>query len=219
MKNPFAATDLVILKSDANRLMVFVVEITKGEFVGQWALPGAAVREDETLEQAATRAYTEATGEKKAYFEQLATFSELDRDPRHRAISTAYIAIPQAISPVMAPGEKYAKGAWVEVKKAGKLAFDHSDILKTAIARITSKLQYSTMALHLLPEEFTLTELQNLYEYLSGQEIDKRNFRKKIESLDIVAESGNMKRGEKARPAKLYRARNTTIDIIPLFKN
>jgi 8-oxo-dGTP diphosphatase len=113
---------------------------------------------------------------------------------------------------------KYARGLWCDVDQLPTLAFDHKGIIEVCVDRIRAKLNYTTIALLLLPQEFTLTELQSVYEYCLGKQLDKRNFRKKMLSLDILEPTELRRTGERARPAMLYRAREREMRIIPLFK-
>lgn len=215
--NPYAATDLGIFRYDGERLLIFLVELGGGPFKGRLSLPGARLQMDEDLPTAAKRVYREAGGTRLLYMEQLYTFSALQRDPRSRSISTAYIAFPGGQSFRFKPCDKYAGGDWYDAFRVRRLAYDHDIILNVCRERIAAKLNYSTISLLLLPAEFTLTEMQKLYELCLDAEIDKRNFRKKIGKMDIVKETGRRRTGEKARPAMLYKAVRRSMELIPLF--
>lgn len=214
--NPFAATDIGIFRFHSDRLWVYLVELKDEPFQRKWAFPGTLVRDTEDLEAASKRAYLEATGEEEAYFEQVFTFSSLERDPRQRTISTAYIVLPRPECHFK-PSPKYFSGEWFEVKRIPELAFDHLEILRVCHDRLTAKLNYTSIALLLLEQEFTLTDLQHLYEYCLGHSLDKRNFRKKILSQNLIEATDTKRTGERARPAMLYRALDRTMKIIPLF--
>ncbi len=216
-QNPYSAADIVISAFRDKKLFVYLVQLKVEHFQDQWSLPGALVNEDENLDATATRVFIEATASDPAYIEQLYTFSNPDRDPRSRSISTAYLTFPTSMDDFQ-PCEKYSDGKWFDTTELPKLAYDHNQILDTAFERIGAKLNYSTIAFSLLPTEFTLTELQDLYEHFSAQPLDKRNFRKKILSLDIVKATGTKRQGEKARPAELYTAKSKDLKLIPLFK-
>lgn len=216
--NPFAAVDLTIFRYMEDELSIYIVQLKEGPFRQKWALPGGLVRADETLEMAANRVYAEATGQKDAYFEQVYTFSSPDRDPRSRAISTGYMTFPQSQTKDFRANSKYLAGRWQNLASLRKLAYDHDEIVDVCVDRFKSKLNYTTIAFMLLPEIFTLGELQRLYENCLNQIFDKRNFRKKIVSLDLVEPTGKMRTGKRARPAALYRAKHKNIDIIPVFK-
>jgi len=217
-QNPFAATDVGIFRFEGGRLQVFLVDLMIEPFIGSRALPGTLVRDTEDLTTASERAYREAMGQGRAYFEQVFTFSGLDRDPRQRSISTAYMVLPERDDKVPRTSKKYARGFWCDVDKVPDLAFDHKRIVEVCVDRIRAKLNYSSIALLLLPQKFTLTELQTVYEYCLDRQIDKRNFRKKMLSLDLLEPTELRRTGERARPAMLYRAKERDMKVIPLFK-
>ena len=213
---PYAATDLGIFKFVDGKLMVYLMELTIEAYVGRLALPGTLVLETEDLESAVRRNYREATNRSNAYFEQVYTFSAMERDPSRRVISTAYMAFPDT-DETLTPSSKYSSGTWHYVNDAPPLAYDHDQMLKMCTERIAAKLNYTTIALLLLPTAFTLTDLQNVYEQGFGQTLDKRNFRKKVLSMDIVEPIGRQRQGEQARPAMLYKAVRREMEMIPLF--
>jgi 8-oxo-dGTP diphosphatase len=216
LANPYSSCDDLIVKYQDGKLWFYVVELKLAPWVGCYALPGAAIRADETLDDTMRRVYFEALGEKQPlYAEQLYTFSGLKRDSRSRSISTSYIVIPKpGAGEKIENSVKYGKGEWRDLKNPGKLAFDHNEMVKKGFDRIAGKLLYSTLGVLLLPKEFTLTELQNLYEFCGEKGLDKRNFRKKILSLGIIEETGKMKTGGKSRPAMLYKATSLKLEII-----
>jgi 8-oxo-dGTP diphosphatase len=214
--NPFAATDLVIPKFRDGKMLVYLVKISAEHSKGKWALPGALIKNDETLEQAAIRVFFEASNAKQVTLEQLYTFSDPKRDPRNRSISTAYLAFadnPEKFTVC----SKYLEGKWFDVKEMPKLAYDHNQILNVALERIAAKLNYSTIGFFVLNKEFTLSEFQSLYEYFAKNPIDKRNFRKKVLTLNIVKETGKMVTDKIARPAKIYKSVSNKIEILSLI--
>ena len=212
-KNPFAATDLVISKFRDGKMFIYLVKISAEHSKGKWALPGALIKNQETLEEAATRVFFEASDTKQVTLEQLYTFSDPKRDPRNRSISTAYLAFADTPENFQVCS-KYLEGKWFDIKEIPKLAYDHNKIIDVALERIGSKLNYSTIGFFLLKKEFTLTEFQNLYEYFAKNSIDKRNFRKKVLSLNIVKETGKMVTDKIARPAKIYTPFKRKITVI-----
>jgi len=216
-KYPLSASDLCIFRFMNGNLYVYLVKLKYSFYKGLWALPGSLVKEKENLDMTCERIYKEATGMEKAYFKQLYTFSDPKRDPRTRSISTSYIAMPQGQIASFSPCSKYESGEWRKVKEIKTLAYDHMKILNNALENIAEKLNYSTIGLALLPKKFTLKDLQDLYEFCLKIKIDKRNFRKKILSLNIIKESGEMLTGLKARPAMLYTAKEQGIKAIPMF--
>ena len=196
------AVDLVIFTVRDGSLQVLLIERGVPPYKGQWALPGGFVRERETLEDAARRELQEETGLDDVYLEQLYTFGDPDRDPRGRTIAVAYYALTPP-APVQASTDA-ATAAWHPAARPPKLAFDHARILRTGLERLRAKLGYSTVGFELLPRQFTLTELQALYEAILERPLDKRNFRKKILSLGVLKSEGQKRAAGAHRPARLY---------------
>lgn len=198
------ATDVVILTIIEQQIHVLLIQLMTEPYQGMWAVPGGMVKPDETVDQAALRHLKEKAGVSDVFLEQLYTFSEIDRDPRGRVISTAYFALVphQAAQPQTT--DRYAAIEWWPVQSLPELAYDHQLIIKTAIERLQSKIAYTNIAYSLLPRLFTLTELQEVYQIVLGQELDKRNFRKKILSLGIIKKTDQQRKGEPNRPAQLF---------------
>jgi 8-oxo-dGTP diphosphatase len=196
------AVDLVIFTVREGTLQVLLIERGVPPFKGQWALPGGFILEREALEEAARRELEEETGLRDIYLEQLYTFGDPDRDPRGRIISVAYYALTPP-SPLHASTDA-AKAAWHPAARPPKLAFDHAKILRMGLERLRAKLGYSTVGFQLLPKQFTLTELQALYEAILERPLDKRNFRKKVLSLDLLKSEGQKRAAGAHRPARLY---------------
>jgi 8-oxo-dGTP diphosphatase len=196
------AVDLVIFTVRDGSLQVLLIERGVPPYKGQWALPGGFVLERETLEEAARRELQEETGLDDVYLEQLYTFGDPDRDPRGRTIAVAYYALTPP-APVQASTDA-ATAAWHPAARPPKLAFDHAKILRIGLERLRAKLGYSTVGFELLPRQFTLTELQALYEAILERPLDKRNFRKKILSLGVLKSEGQKRAAGAHRPARLY---------------
>lgn len=206
-ERPSVAVDLVIFTVIEDRLKVLLIKRGQWPFAGQYSLPGGFVKMEESLEDAAKRELEEETGiSKDVYLEQLYTFGEPKRDPRTRVISVAYFALADASKtrPFVTGKEKIIDVQWCSVNQLPKLAFDHEEIIKYALKRLRYKLEYTAVGLELLPELFTLTDLQKLYDIILGEKLDKRNFRKKILVMGILAASGHYKKGAH-RPAMMYR--------------
>ena len=202
MPKASVAVDLVIFTVREGALQVLLIERGVPPFKGQWALPGGFVLDRETLEEAARRELEEETGVRDVYLEQLYTFGDPDRDPRGRTIAVAYYALTPP-APLRASTDA-ANAAWHPAARPPKLAFDHSRILKTGLERLRAKLGYSTVGFQLLPKQFTLTELQGLYQAILERPLDKRNFRKKMLSLGLLKTEGLKRAAGAHRPARLY---------------
>ena len=195
--------DVVIFTIQQGVLKVLLVKRLIDPFIGQLAIPGGFVLEDEDLDQAAVRELREETGVSDVYLEQLYSFGKPDRDPRGRVVTVAYFAL---ISPdrILKAGSDAAEAAWYPMDDLPPLAFDHATILNYALERLRNKLEYTTVGFQLLPEKFTLTELQEVYAAILGKELDKRNFRRKMSVLKILKPLREYRRGGQ-RPAQLYR--------------
>jgi 8-oxo-dGTP diphosphatase len=204
------SVDLVVFSVHAHDLQVLLVRRGAPPFRGRWALPGGFVRAQEALDDAARRHLQEATDVRDVYLEQLYTFSAPRRDPRGRVISVAYFALLAGeVSPRAPEG---AEIHWHSLNSLVELAFDHADILRYALQRLRYKLEYTSVGFELLPNEFTLTELQTAYEIVLGEKLDKRNFRRRILEADILAETPRYRESEgQGRPARLYRYRKNAI--------
>jgi 8-oxo-dGTP diphosphatase len=177
-----------------------------------WALPGGFVNIDESLEDAAVRELEEETGVTDVYMEQLYTFGEPDRDPRMRVITVAYFAlVPHTAVQQHRAGSDAIDTAWFSVLKLPELGFDHHEIITYALQRLRYKLEYTMVGFELLPDEFTLSQLQQAYEITLQESLDKRNFRRKILSAEIIEETGHKRQEGEGRPAKLYRYRQGAV--------
>ncbi len=197
--------DCVVFGFDETALKVLLIERGLAPFKGRWALPGGFVRVEETLDEAARRELAEETGLEKVFLEQLYTFSGVDRDPRERVISVAYYALTKPADHVTRATTDAADAQWFPVTEVPALAFDHADILAAALRRLRGKLRYEPIGFELLPAKFTLSQLQHLYEAVLGAELDKRNFRKKVLSYDLLLPLNETHREGAHRPAQLFR--------------
>lgn len=206
--HPAVTTDIVIFTIRDKQLKLLQIMRGGEPYKGKWALPGGFVQLDEDLESGARRELSEETGISGVYLEQLYTFGSVDRDPRERVITVAYYAlIPSDKIELRAATDAEAVG-WFSMDELPKLAFDHKKIVDMAHERLVAKLDYSTIAFKFMPEEFTLSELQDVYEIILREEMDRRNFRKWMLALDQIVETGGERREGAHRPAKLYRAIN-----------
>lgn len=195
--------DCVVFGFDGGDLQVLLIRRGLPPFKDKWSLPGGFVRVEETLDDAARRELAEETGLKDVFLEQLYTFGTVKRDPRERVVSVAYFALvkPGAVTATT----DAAEAGWFPVGKVPALAFDHADILATALTRLRGKLTYQPIGFELLPLKFTLTQLQRLYEAVLGTDIDKRNFRKKVLGYDLLIPLKETHRDGAHRPAQIFR--------------
>ena len=206
-ERPGLTVDCVIFGLDLEEetLKVMLIERDAEPFAGVWAVPGGFVRRGETLIDAATRELEEETGIAGVFLEQLYTFGDPKRDPRGWVVSVAYYALVSPEKHHIHATADARQAQWFPVTSLPPLAFDHDEILATALARIRGKLTYAPIGFELLPQKFTIKQLQKLYEIVLGQTLDNRNFRKKIFAMDVLRELGEMQTGVPHRAARLYR--------------
>jgi 8-oxo-dGTP diphosphatase len=197
--------DCVVFGFDEGDLKVLLIERGLQPFKGRWALPGGFVRVDETLDAAARRELQEEAGLTDVFLEQLYTFGELDRDPRERVVSVGYYALVKLSEHQAKAATDAANARWFPVSSLPRLAFDHAEILSTAVGRLKSKVRYQPIGFELLPSKFTLSQLQHLYEAVLRTELDKRNFRKKVLSFGLLVPLKERQMLGRHRPAQLFR--------------
>jgi 8-oxo-dGTP diphosphatase len=202
---PALTVDIVVFALDADELRVMLIERDLAPFAGRWALPGGFVRVDEALEDAARRELEEESGLKNIFLEQLYTFGDLKRDPRERVVTVAYYALVNLAGHEVRASTDARSAAWFPLNDLPSLAFDHEQILKVAHDRVRAKVQYQPIGFELLPEKFTLSQLQHLYEVILDRELDKRNFRKKVLSTELLKETNEIETDVAHRAARLYR--------------
>lgn len=212
------AVDNCIFTVRDGRLEVLLIQMKKKPYDYLWALPGGLMDDGETLDGAAARILEEQTKVHDVYLEQLYTFDGETRDPGGRVISVAYVSLIPSEGLELRTTDKYrAIRFWDCDRLPGELAYDHGEILDYARQRIAAKIQYTNCMWSLLPEKFTLSELQGAYETVLNRRLDKRNFRKKILSLGLVAPSGEKETGGRHRPAMLYRFENRQPELVEVF--
>jgi len=194
------AVDTVAFRLNNKMLEVLLVPAAVDVYKGRRVLPGGLIHPKENAETAAARHLHDKGGLSDVYIEQLYTFSGVKRDPRGRVVSVAYLAL------TIKDGEGEAAAArWHPVNDVPKLGYDHDEILSVALERLRTRVGYTTIIRHLLPSTFTLTDLQQAYEIVLEEELDKRNFRKKILALDVLTATGKKRTQGASRPAALYR--------------
>ena len=206
-KYPRAAltVDCVVFGFDEGELKVLLIQRALEPFKGKWALPGGFVRVDETIDEAARRELGEEAGLKDVFLEQLYTFGAVNRDPRERVVSVAYYALVKLALHDTQAATDAADARWFPISKSPKLAFDHADILATALIRLKGKVRYQPIGFELLPPKFTLSQLQHLYEAVLETGLDKRNFRKKVLGFGLLVPLKETRMTGRHRPAQLFR--------------
>ena len=204
--------DCVVFGYDEGELKVLLIERALEPFKGKWALPGGFVRLEETLEEAARRELREETGVADVFLEQLYTFGAVERDPRERVVSVAYFALVKSTAHHPLGGTDAADARWFPAAELPALAFDHAGIVTAAVARLRAKLRYEPIGFELLPEKFTLGELQRLYETVLEEPLDKRNFRKKLLGMELLEALDEYQRDVSHRAAQYYRFNRTRYD-------
>ncbi|MEM9822362.1 MAG: NUDIX domain-containing protein [Bacteroidota bacterium] len=201
---PSLTVDCVIFGLDeGEQLKVLLIQRKGNPFMGNWAFPGGFVDMEEDLATAALRELKEETGVQDLFIEQLYTFGHPQRDPRGRVISVAYFALVNLAKHPIRAADDAEEVAWFGIDELPQLAFDHLEIFKMAIQRLRAKVRYQPIVFELLPEQFTLTQLQKLYETILGVEINKRNFRTKLLKMGVLNQVG-IQEGVAHRPAHLY---------------
>jgi len=209
---PALTVDIVVFALDQDDLQVMLIQRDIEPFSGQWALPGGFVRVDETLDAAAERELREETGLTDIFLEQLYTFGDLGRDPRERVITVAYYALVNLAGHAVHASSDARNAAWFPVNELPELAFDHQQILNAALKRLRGKVRYQPIGFELLPEKFTLRQLQHLYEIILDRQLDKRNFRKKVHSMEILKATNEIETDVAHRAAQLYRFNKKAYD-------
>ena len=216
---PMIATDIAILTVRDKEVQVLLIQMKQKPFNGKWALPGGLIKKEESLDEAAARILYDQTNvsAKDVYLQQLYAFGEVNRDPLGRVVSVAYFALVSSDKLFLRTNEAYAGVGWFSIYDLPSLAYDHSKMIEHALYRLRLKLRYSNIVYSLLPEEFTLTELQTIYEIILGKKMDKRNFRKKILALPILKDTSTKRSGEANRPAKLYSFKSRKHERVDIF--
>ncbi len=207
---PLATVDMAIFTIRDEALQVLLVKRAQHPAKGKWALPGGFIdfQQDKQLADTARRKLHEKTGVDTPYLEQVETFGDGKRDPRGWSLTVVYLALIASEDIALSKNEASEDVRWVPVNKVGDipLAFDHSQILQVCQERLRAKVQYTSLPVNLLPQEFTLSELQHTFEIILGKDLEKKSFRRRMADADILEETGNMRTGSN-RPAKLYKVK------------
>lgn len=205
--------DVVVFTLEGDTLKVLLIKRASEPFMSRLALPGGFLWEGETTQEAAARILHDKAGTdvpEHVFMEQLYTFDDPARDPRGRVVSVTYYALVPRHRLQIEEGENTEAPALYEIHKLKGLAFDHARIISYAVGRLQAKLAYTNAAYSLLPERFTFSQLQRLYEVILDRQLDKRNFRKKYLSLGLIESTNERVSGGRHRPAELYRFRAMT---------
>jgi 8-oxo-dGTP diphosphatase len=207
-------TDVVIFTIKDNKLQVLLVKRANEPFKGRWAIPGGFIRLSENLDNAALRILKEKTNVDNIYLEQLYTFGDPLRYPSSRVITCAYFALIRSddIKLSFDNSQGITEVQWHEVYNLPTLAFDHKEIIEYSLKRMRERLEFCPIAFQLLPEKFTLTELQKSYELILDMKLDKRNFRKKVLTGSVLKELNEYTKIGSKRPARLYSFDNITLN-------
>ena len=207
-------TDVVIFTIKDGKLKVLLVKRAHEPFKGKWAIPGGFIRISETIDAAALRILKEKTNVQNIYLEQLYTFGVPLRHPTARVITCAYFALIRSDDIVLSfeDNSEITEVQWHPVYDLPPLAFDHKEIIEYSLKRVRERLEFCPIAFQLLPEKFTLTELQKTYELILDKKLDKRNFRKKFLALSILKELDECTKSGSKRPARLYSFNEITLN-------
>lgn len=191
---PAVTTDNVIFSFDDKDLNILLIKRRNEPFKDCWAFPGGFINMNETLEQCAKRELEEETGFKAQRMEQLMSFSSVDRDPRERVITVAFFALVRMQE--VKGSDDAAEAKWFKLKDVPHLAFDHDYILRIALNKLKERVHFEPICFEILPKEFTMTELQRLYEAILGVSFDRRNFFRKMISWGILDRVDNMQESQ-----------------------
>lgn len=208
--------DTVAFAVEQGSLEVLLIKRKYPPFKSYWALPGGFLRdEDETLDQAAARELLEETNVGDVYLEQLYSFGDVGRDPRGRTVTVSYLALLRQEGLELKASADARGVAWWRVSELPELAFDHAKIIEYARRRVKYKIEYSPAAFMLLPEKFTLRDLQMVYEAVLGKSVDNRNFRKKFLNTGVLQELDETTQEASFRPARLYTFSEEEFERLP----
>lgn len=201
--HPSVTTDCVIFGFDGTKLKVLLVERGIEPFKGRWAFPGGFLNMDESAEKGALRELEEETGLKGAYIHQFHTFSDPQRDPRERVITIAYYALVRMQE--VKGGDDAADARWFALDEVPQLAFDHDQILRMAEKTLRQQIHFEPVGFELLPEKFTIKELQNLYEAILDVRFDRRNFYNKMKRLGLLEQTDETTNPSQKKEAYLFK--------------
>ena len=212
----FVSGDCIIFGFDGSNLQVLIGKRQMDPGRGEWSLYGGFVGKNESLEDAANRVILDLTGMKGLYIRQVGAFGKVDRDPGERVISVAYCALINVVD--YDDRLRVEHGLeWVSLKELPQLYSDHNTMINNAISQIRRRINHEPLSFKLLPNLFTLTQLQHVFEAVMGEEIDKRNFRKRIKDIDFIEKTELIDKVTSKRGAALYRFNKKAYEEDPSF--
>ena len=213
----FVSVDCIVFGFDHDKLKLLIGHRQMDPGRGEWSLYGGFVGEDESLEEAASRVLYTLTGLEDIYMKQVGAFGAIDRDPGERVITVAYCALIN----VNDYDERLRKEhgvEWVSIDELPPLYSDHNEMVRKAITLLRRRISTEPLSFNLLPELFTLTQLQHVYEAILGEQIDKRNFRKRVKGIDFIEKTELIDKLTSKRGAALYRFNKRMYEEDPSFK-
>ena len=213
----FVSVDCIVFGFDNDKLKLLIGRRQMDPGRGEWSLYGGFVREDESLVEAANRVLYTLTGLKDIYMKQVGAFGAIDRDPGERVITVAYCALINVKDYDDELRQEHGV-EWVSINEMPKLYSDHNEMVRKAVTLLRRRISTEPLSFNLLPELFTLTQLQHVYEAILGEQIDKRNFRKRIKSIDFIEKTEHIDKLTSKRGAMLYRFNKNAYDQEPTFK-
>lgn len=213
----YVAVDCIIFGFDENRLKLLIGKRNMDPGRGEWSLYGGFVEKDECLDDAANRVLLELTGLKEIHMKQVGAFGAIERDPGERVISVAYCALIN-VNDYNEELRKQHGVEWVSINELPQLYSDHNDMVKKAITLLRRRISTEPLSFNLLPDLFTLTQLQHVYEAVLGEEIDKRNFRKRIKTIEFIEKTEFIDKMTSKRGAAMYRFNKNAYLEDPCFK-
>ena len=213
----YVSVDCIIFGFDEGELKLLLLKRNFEPAMGKWSLMGGFVQEDESVDAAAKRVLAELTGLENVYMEQVGTFGDLERDPGERVISVAYYALVN-VNEYDRELVQQHNAHWTKIDELPQLIFDHPIMISKARELMKHKASYNPIGFNLLPEFFTLTQLQNLYEAIYGEPMDKRNFRKRVAEMDFIEKTDLIDKSGSRRGAYLYKFNDKAYRKDPKFK-
>lgn len=197
--------DCVIFGFENSSLEILLIKRARNPFEGKWALPGGFIKKEEKVKDAANRILHETTGIENIYMEEYGVFDEIDRFPLWRVFTIAHFALISPEDYLLSTGVDTKEVKWFKLDQLPKLPFDHELLLKEALNKLRTRVRYRPIGFELLPKKFTLPQLQKLYEVVLDKKLDKRNFRKKLFSMNLLTKTKEMDPNNKRRAAVLYK--------------